>query len=226
MAGMLVSELRHANEDSLSISRVCMHATIHYNTGIFPERMLNYPKLAQSLPGPLYGAHLAPARVVGAPTGKQTFQIRCMSAVADFQAMQVELQRLCDAVAHYASTHITVKGTERLLKRAQRDLASTNYLAHEENAGSASSQASTDCVASLAAEAQLQGARNNLRGMQAELDVAQQATNVVCLGAKFYSQVSAGMLSVRLIKHAAFSSSGNHLLINLLPKVHSEHLSS
>ena len=156
--------------------------------------MLEYPKLAQCLPGPLFGPHLAPARVAVPSTGKQNFQIRCMSAVADFQTVQVELQRLCEAVAHYASSHNTVKGTERLLKRAQRDLASTDCFAQEDNAGSSSSQASSDCVASLAAAAQLQGARNNLRGMQAELDVAQQATNVVCLGAKFYSQVSAGML--------------------------------
>jgi len=77
-----------------------------YNTGSCVKRMLNYPKLAQCLPGPL-GVHLAPARIAGPPTGKQTFQIRCMSAVADFQAVQSELQRLCEAVAHYASTHST-----------------------------------------------------------------------------------------------------------------------
>ncbi len=156
--------------------------------------MLKYPKLTQCLQGPLFGVPAAPARIAGPSTGKQLLQIRCMSAVADFQAVQVELQRLCEAVAHYASTHNTVKGTERLLKRAQRDRASTDYFAQEENAGSSSSQTSSDCVARLAAAAQLQGARNNLRGMQAELDVAQQATNVVCLGAKFYSEVSAGRL--------------------------------
>ena len=186
--GMLVSELLPKNSRSAESAGT----TVKYSTGFCTERMLNYPKLAQRLPGPLYGAQLAPARIAGAPTGKQTFQIRCLSA--DFQAVQVELQRLCEAVAHYAITHITVKGTERLQKRAQRDLASANYLAQEENKGSSSSQASSNCVASLAAAAQLQGARNNLRGMQAELDVAQQATNVVCLGAKFYSQVSAGTL--------------------------------
>ncbi len=156
--------------------------------------MLKYPKLDQCLPGPLFGVKAAAARVAGPSTGKQPFQIRCMSAVADFKAVQVELQRLCEAIAHYANTHNTVKGTERLLKRAQRDLASTCHFAQQENADSSSIQASSDCVASLAAAAQLQGARNNLRGMQAELDVAQQASDVVCLGAKFYSQVFAGTL--------------------------------
>ncbi|DBA72355.1 TPA: hypothetical protein ACH3X2_010511 [Trebouxia sp. C0005] len=154
--------------------------------------MLNYSKLAQCLPGPLFGVHLRPTRIAGRCTDKQTYNIRCMSAVADFQAVQVELQRLCEAVAHYTSTHNAVKGTERLLKRAQRDLAFTAYFAQEERVGHSVSQTSSDCVASRAAAAQLQGARNNLRGMQAELDVAQQATDVVCLGARFYSQVSAG----------------------------------
>jgi hypothetical protein len=160
--------------------------------------MLTHPKLTQCRPGPLVGVQAAAARTAGPSTGKQLFQTRCMSTVADFQTVQLELQRLCEAVAHYASTHTTVKGTERILKRAQRDLASTDYFAQEGTAGSSRSQASPDCVASLAAAAQLQGARNNLRGMQAELDVAQQATNVVCLGAKFYSQVSAGTLCCSL----------------------------
>ena len=106
-------------------------------------------------------------------------------SVASIDTVQDELQSLCDSILCFANNNPTVTGAERLLKRARRDLASATALIGQGH--QFASFADTDVGN------QLQGARNNLRGLCAELEVAQQATGVVCLGARFYSQVSAGM---------------------------------
>ena len=110
---------------------------------------------------------------------------------------QEQIRSFCNAVKQYAALNSKVHGTTRLLKRAQRDLTAVTALV-ESNKGLSSneldSRRSIVNTALLAgALASLQGTRNNLRGMQAELDVAEQAPDVVCLGARFYSQVMAGM---------------------------------
>ena len=122
---------------------------------------------------------------------RQALRIRSMSSALEPEGVQVELRQLCKAITLYASAHPAVKGTERLQKRAQRDLASVNVIVQEQHSSLGSL---AGWVTSSALTAQLQGACNNVRGMRAELDVAQQADKVISLGTRFYSQVSAGML--------------------------------
>lgn len=112
------------------------------------------------------------------------------NASISVETLRAELQRLCKAIKSYADTMPTVSGTQRLLKRAQRDHAFVEALEHQHH--SAGAAKSNKGVPGSRASAELQGVYNNLRGLQAELDVAWQAEAVVCVGAKFYSQVSAG----------------------------------
>lgn len=106
------------------------------------------------------------------------------------QSLQAEMQHLCEAITAYADKTPSVTGTERLLKRAERDRLYVQSLLG--TAGRAKSAAFPESEPTLN-PLDLQGVRNNLRGLQAELDVAWQAEAVVCLGAKFYSHVSAGV---------------------------------
>ena len=112
--------------------------------------------------------------------------------LASGEEVQTELGQLVDAIVQFASSNPAVIGVHRLLKRAQRDMRAAETLVEQlrqlEGAG-ADMTFSGNCTL----VDQLQGAQNNIRGMWAELDVAQHADNVICLGAKFHSQVSAGM---------------------------------
>ena len=110
------------------------------------------------------------------------------------EAEQVQLRTLCKAITQYAAQHVDVTGSTRLFKRAQRDLASVTALV-EQNQQLAIETGHSSDMFSKAMEVQLQGARNNIRGMQAELDVAEQAPGVLCLGARFYSEVTSGTLA-------------------------------
>lgn len=111
------------------------------------------------------------------------------SSTASSHALSAELQSLCEAIKAFANTKPSVTGSERLLKRAQRDCLFVDSLLAGKRIDGGPPQDAPN--ASLSQD--LQGVRNNLRGLQAELDLAQQAEAVVCLGAKFYSNVSAGM---------------------------------
>lgn len=111
------------------------------------------------------------------------------SSTASAHSLSAELKCLCEAIKAFASTKPSVTGSERLLKRAQRDCLFVDSLLADKGIDGGSPQDEPD--ASLSQD--LQGVRNNLRGLQAELDLAQQAEAVVCLGARFYSNVSAGM---------------------------------
>ena len=128
---------------------------------------------------------------------------RSMSVSGSSEAVHTGLQDLCESISVYSGSHPMVTGTERLLKRAQRDLTSVLALVRQQQ-DIPSPSFTLDLpegVANLAVAAQLQGARNNLRGVQAELDVAQQAPGVVCLGAKFHGRISAGepLVSVHVV---------------------------
>lgn len=107
---------------------------------------------------------------------------------------KAQLGTLCKAITRYAAQHVDVTGSTRLLKRAQRDLASVTALVAQNQHLAREAGQSTE-IFSKAMEIQLQGARNNIRGMQAELDVAEQAPGVLCLGARFYSEVTSGTLA-------------------------------
>ena len=114
------------------------------------------------------------------------------SAAVSVETLRAELQSLCKAIQAYADTVPTVSGTERLLKRAQRDQAFVEALAEQHHTAGAA-ELDRDLPARRV-PAELQGVHNNLQGLQAELDVAWQAEAVMCLGAKFYSQTIAGMM--------------------------------
>ena len=109
---------------------------------------------------------------------------------ASAESLQAELQQLCEAITAYADEMPSVTGSERLLKRAQRDCVYVDCLL--ETAGKAKRAAAAEYKLDVSSSG-LQGVRNNIRGLQAELDLAWQAEAVVCLGAKFYSNVSAGV---------------------------------
>ncbi|KAL3157304.1 hypothetical protein ABBQ38_001534 [Trebouxia sp. C0009 RCD-2024] len=112
-----------------------------------------------------------------------------VNRTASAESLQAELQHLCEAIKAYAHEKPSVTGTERLLKRAQRDRVYVDGLL--QSTGKAKSAAAVEDKPALHSS-DLLGVRNNIRGLQAELDLARQAEAVVCLGAKFYSQVSAG----------------------------------
>lgn len=118
-----------------------------------------------------------------------------ISSMASAHSLSAELRNLCEAIKAFANTKPTVTGSERLLKRAQRDCLFVDSLLAGKRIDDGSPQDAPDARLSQ----DLQGVRNNLRGLQAELDLAQQAEAVVCLGAKFYSNVSAGMNNVNSI---------------------------
>lgn len=111
-----------------------------------------------------------------------------------------ELQKLCETISRYAEAHPAVKGSERLLKRAQCDLAFVHKLnernkqldfSEPQNNGAAGVDR---CNLTVLQQNQLQGICNNIRGLQAEISVAQQAPDVISLGTRLYADVSAGIL--------------------------------
>lgn len=106
------------------------------------------------------------------------------------ESLHAELQQLCEDIEAYAHERSSVTGTERLFKRAQRDRVYVDGLL--QSAGKVKSAAAAEEMPASSSP-DLQGVRNNIRGLQAELDLAWQAEAVVCLGAKFYSHVSAGV---------------------------------
>ena len=116
------------------------------------------------------------------------------SASHTIQHAKSELQQLCAWIKQYAETQPTVTGYEKLLKRAQNDLAFVCKLNECDQQPDASAITGNDPLLSdrLRAE-QLQGVQNNIRGMRAEFDVAQQAPGVTSLGTRFYAEVAAGM---------------------------------
>ena len=109
---------------------------------------------------------------------------------ASANSLHTELQNLCKAIKAFADAKPSVTGSERLLKRAQRDCSYVESLL--EVADKTTSRESSDEL-DISPSQDVQGVRNNLRGLQAELNLAWQAEAVVCLGAKFYSNVSAGV---------------------------------
>ena len=113
-----------------------------------------------------------------------------LNHTASAESLQAELQQLWEAIKTYADEMPSVTGTERLSKLAQRDRVYVDCLL--QSAGKAKSAAAAEDKPALRSS-DLQGVRNNIRGLQAELDLAWQAEAVVCLGAKFYSHVSAGV---------------------------------
>ena len=109
-----------------------------------------------------------------------------------------ELKRLCDSINDYTTSHPAVTGSERLLKRAQSDLSFVRKL-NESSKYDGTTASNSVTMASVAnsdlqplREEQLQGVLNNIRGMAAELAVAQQATAVISLGTRFFAEVAAG----------------------------------
>lgn len=105
-----------------------------------------------------------------------------------------ELKRLCGLINDYTTSHPAVTGSERLLKRAQSDLRFVRKLSEssEHADTTASSSATATSGFKHLREEQLQGVLNNIRGMAAELAVAQQATAVISLGTRFFSEIAAG----------------------------------
>ena len=133
------------------------------------------------------------------PVLKRCGAVVMTSRASSAQVLQAELQNLCESIKAFADAKPSVTGSERLLKRAQRDCWSVKSL--HENAEKARSAGSTEDELAVSPSQDLQGVRNNLRGLQAELDLAWQAEAVVCLGAKFYSNVSAGVYCVDSIMY-------------------------
>ena len=112
------------------------------------------------------------------------------NTISSAEMLKLELQRLCEAIKAYADSLPSVMGTERLAKRAQRDYAFVDKtIVHAKDPAIDKNAVLPDDRSQV----ELQGVRNNLRGLHAELDVAWQAPAAVCLGARFYSKVSAGM---------------------------------
>lgn len=120
-----------------------------------------------------------------------------ISRTAAANSLHTDLQNLCKAIKTFADAKPSVTGSERLLKRAQRDCSYVDSLL--EVAGEFTSSASVMKHLDASPSRDLHGVRNNLRGLQAELDLACQAEAVVCLGAKFYSNVSAGVYCFKSI---------------------------
>ena len=120
-----------------------------------------------------------------------------ISRTAAANSLHTDLQNLCKAIKTFADAKPSVTGSERLLKRAQRDCSYVDSLL--EVAGEFTSSASVMKHLDASPSHDLHGVRNNLRGLQAELDLACQAEAVVCLGAKFYSNVSAGVYCFKSI---------------------------
>lgn len=120
--------------------------------------------------------------------------LMALAASHTSQHAKSELQQLCAWIKQYAEAQPTVTGYEKLLKRAQNDLAFVCKLNECGQQPDTSAMTSTDPLSSdrLRAE-QLQGVQNNIRGMRAELAVAQQAPGVTSLGTRFYAEVAAGM---------------------------------
>lgn len=118
----------------------------------------------------------------------------------DSGRVKADLQHFCDSIRDYAHANPAVTGVEKLSKRAQSDLVSVSKLhanvvnrQEQQALGDASTSHSADDFTRQRLQAeQLQGVRNNLRGMQAELAVAQQAPGVICLGTRFYASITAG----------------------------------
>lgn len=120
-----------------------------------------------------------------------------ISRTASANSLHADLKNLCNAIKAFADAKPSVTGSERLLKRAQRDCSYVHSLL--EVAGELTSSVSLEEQLDASLSQDLQGVRNNLRGLQAELDLACQAEAVVCLGAKFYSNMSAGVYCLNSI---------------------------
>ena len=125
--------------------------------------------------------------------GAVVMTIRTASATS----LQTELQHLCKDIKAFTDANPSVSGSERLLKRAQRDCSYVESLL--EVGDTTTSRESSEDELNTSPSKAVQGVRNNLRGLQAELDLAWQAEAVVCLGAKFYSSVSAGVYFFMLL---------------------------
>ena len=120
-----------------------------------------------------------------------------VSQPASANSLRADLQNLCKRINAFADAKPLVTGSERLLKRAQRDCSYVESLLEVASNFTANASSGNKLNSSLSQD--LQGVRNNLRGLQAELDLAWQAEAVVCLGAKFYSNVSAGEYCLNII---------------------------
>lgn len=108
-----------------------------------------------------------------------------MAAASDqrdsLRLVQRELERLCEDVSAYAARLPSVEGTHKLLGRAKRELAFAEKLAgqgllagREQQAGGAE-----PC------HQHVQGLWNNFRGLRAEVQVAEDAPNVVAVCKRF-----------------------------------------
>ena len=135
------------------------------------------------------------------------------------KAVQLSLQELCEDLQKYSTDHSNVEGAAKLARRACKELSfvqklgaqlssctkeqcssapAEEHLLQQPDSHLAQEQLAEQIKASMAdalpdlIPEKLQGARNNLHGLRAELTTASQAPDVVALNKKFYEQVYSG----------------------------------